>query len=356
MRLNQFDAQEEVTSRTILLLLLGAFLLPFFHSSASAGAAFTYRPLHQAGSRNAGQPDQAQPIPSNTGAQRIPIMPIESDQQEDFYQQTVLPGLCRTYDFESGNPGFTTQTSFPAMGASLWHIDDNTCRANLSGHSTTHTFYYGQDATCNYATGARNASDLISPTSSFTSPSRAMISFNYLLFVEGGGFDTTFVDASTDGGSNWTQILSKANFINDNQWHTVCKDLTGTFGFVTSVRLRFRFDSVDNIANSTTGWHVDDISICATPSIQDNTNGNCLAINLCDNTYTWHTPGSGDFTGPLVITQSGNTIQFTSDVADPNRLSGGFDGRRTANARIFVPGVGAFTIADSNIDNNTTCP
>jgi len=164
---------------------------------------------------------------------------------------------CTTFTFDTSDNGFTVEN---VMGPSpLWHRS-NMCRAFLTGHSTPNSFYYGQDDTCNYNTGARNASNLVSPTLNLTAP--ATLSFNYLLFVEGGGFDTTFVDLTTDGGVTWTQFLSKANFINDNQWHNITTDISGVVGAATSIKIRFRFDSIDNIANSTTGWHVDDFQIC----------------------------------------------------------------------------------------------
>lgn len=167
--------------------------------------------------------------------------------------------VCTTFKFDTSDNGFTAQNVFGA--APLWHVTDH-CRANLAGHSTPNTFYYGQEPDCNYNTGDRNGSNLLSPVLNLTSP--ATLSFNYLLFVEGGGFDSTFVDVSTDGGSTWTQVISKANFTNDNQWHSLTTDISAAVGNATSIRLRFRFDSVDNIANSTTGWHLDDIQVCGT--------------------------------------------------------------------------------------------
>src|SRR6185503_4359246 len=69
---------------------------------------------------------------------------------------------CTVFDFESGDQGFTVVPIF-GTPLQLWHNTNGFCRANLAGHTTPHTFYYGQDATCNYDTGARNAANLISP-------------------------------------------------------------------------------------------------------------------------------------------------------------------------------------------------
>src|ERR1051325_10991053 len=195
---------------------------------------------------------------------------------------------CTTFDFAGGaTQGFTTQAQF-GTPLVLWHVVNANCRAFLTGHSTPYTFYYGQDISCNYNTGARNASNLISPPISVAGKFAPFtVSFNYLLFVEGGGFDTTFVDISTDNGATWTQVLSKANLINDNQWHNI--GINVSVGSASSIRLRFRFDSIDNIANSTTGWHVDDITVCGQPfniCLQDDSGDNILQFNSNTGAYS----------------------------------------------------------------------
>jgi hypothetical protein len=228
---------------------------------------------------------------------------------------------CTTFDFAGGAAqGFTTEATF-GTPTILWHVANGTCRANLAGHTTPFTFYYGQDATCNYNTGARNAANLISPPISLVGvfPPYAL-SFNYLLFVEGGGFDTTFVDLSTNGGTTWTQIASKANLINDNQWHNSFTEITSQVGAATSVRLRFRFDTIDNIANSTTGWHVDDISVCGNnfnQCVQDDVTGDFIRFNTVTGAYTTqqcHPPFSNTpftFSGTGTITTNGSFVTLT---------------------------------------------
>lgn len=335
-----------------LIVLFAALLLPFYPSLASAGVSPALGQESQKSRTKVEQTDAG--THATRGTDRgLPNTP-ESPDQEAEGQLTVLPGACSTFDFQTGTAqGFTV---VPVFGTALWHVTNNLCRADLAGHTAPFTFYYGQDGTCNYNDMARNASNLISPTVGFSSPTRASLTFNYLLFVEGGGFDTTFVDISTNGGGTWTQVLSKTGLINDNQWHTVSVDLFPTVGLATSLRARFRFDTIDNLANATTGWHVDDISFCGIPNLQDDSNGNCLTINLSSDTYFFHTAAAGNFTGPVVVTQQGGTLNFTSGPGDPNLLRGAVDVRRKANARIVVPGGRVFTVSDSNIDNNAACP
>jgi hypothetical protein len=282
----------------------------------------------------------------------------------------VIAGLgttvsCTTFDFAGGaTQGFTT---VPVFGTPLvlWHAANSVCRAFLTGHTTPYTFYYGQDATCNYNTGARNASNLISPSISLTGNFAPFsVSFNYLLFVEGGGFDSTFVDLSTDNGATWTQFLSKANLINDNQWHNVVANVTSLVGAATSVRLRFRFDSVDNIANSTTGWHVDDISVCGEKfnnCVQDDTTGDFIRFNSVTGAYVSQQCSTGFTTdGVGTVTTNGNTTTLThfttgkfNTVSVNNSTNTGTAAIRVRNGLSIV----AYNIKDSNTLNNTcSCP
>jgi len=272
---------------------------------------------------------------------------------------------CTTFDFGGGAvQGFTAQPIF-GTPLVLWHVANASCRAFLAGHTTPYTFYYGKDLTCNYDTGARNASNLISPPISLAgSFAPFQLSFNYLLFVEGGGFDTTNVDISTNDGATWTQFLSKANLINDNQWHTVFANITALVGSATSVRLRFRFDSIDNIANSTTGWHVDDISICGEPfnfCVQDDVKKDFIRFNSVTGAYT-STQCSTGFTvsGVGTVTTNGSTITLThfqnpkfNTVSVNTSTNTGTASIKTVNGLSIV----TYGIKDTNTLNNTcACP
>lgn len=276
------------------------------------------------------------------------------------------PNACQTFDFAGGaTQGFTV---VPVFGTplNLWHVTNNLCRAQLLGHSTPYTFYYGQDISCNYDTGARNAANLISPPISLTGIFPPFsIGFNYLLFVEAGGFDTTFVDISTNNGATWTQILSKANLINDNQWHNRSLNVTALVGAATSVRLRFRFDTIDNIANMTTGWHVDDIQVCGAPfnfCLQDDSNGNILQFNSLTGAYQFTQCSTGAiFTGTGTVTASGCNLQLNQNITNRKLQATVNTCTNTGSALLTVKTpprtTNFYTISDSNTTNNTcTCP
>jgi len=273
---------------------------------------------------------------------------------------------CTTFDFAGGaTQGFTTQAVF-GTPLVLWHGANAVCRAFLTGHTTPYTFYYGQDGTCNYDTGARNASNLISPPISLAgSFAPFTATFNYLLFVEGGGFDTTFVDISTNNGATWTQFASKANLINDNQWHNKSFDVTALVGAAASVRLRFRFDTIDNIANSTTGWHVDDISVCGGAfnfCLQSDSGDNILQFNSITGHYAFQQCSTGFVReGNGTITANGCNVSLQDNTGD-HFVSASVDncahtGTATLTYKVSPLRVQTFSIKDTNTLNNTcTCP
>ncbi len=183
----------------------------------------------------------------------------------------LTPVTFASFDFQDGTlQGFTPQA---VQGTQLWHLANNVCRANLAGHSAPYTLYYGKDATCNFDTGARNAANALSPAISLPGVAASYtLNFNYLLQTEtDNSYDLPFVDVSTDGGATWTNVVMKSELTNDNLWHNKTKDISAAVGAATSIRLRFRFDSVDSITNGTTGWQVDDILVigpaCGCPLI-----------------------------------------------------------------------------------------
>lgn len=275
--------------------------------------------------------------------------------------QVGTPVACTGFDFEGGAlQGFTTVPTF-GTPVTLWHVTNGLCRSFLTGHSTPYTFYYGQDGTCNYSTGARNAADLISPSVSLAGRFPPFsVGFNYLLFVEGGGFDPAFVDISTNNGTTWTQILSKANLINDNQWHNVSTDVTSVVGAATSVRLRFRFDTIDNIANSTTGWHVDDIAVCGQQfnfCMQSDSGDNILQFNSITGAFEFRQCSTNTvITGTGTITTNGCTVTLQQNTGT-QFVNATFNtcthtGSATVTQKV-VKGFKTYNINDPDTTNNT---
>lgn len=159
-------------------------------------------------------------------------------------------------DFESGLDGWTAD--------GLWHIvADGTCAA--PGFSAA--AYYGQTASCTYETGAATAGSLTSPEITGLTAS-STLSFDFIRQVEsfgGGSFDRTLVEVLGPAGA--TTVFSRdSGDPSANAPITTVVSL-GAFAGQT-IRLRFRFDSMDAIANGFAGWLIDDVvvtgsSMCA---------------------------------------------------------------------------------------------
>jgi hypothetical protein len=297
---------------------------------------------------------------------RVPAEGVPETRSVELLPQSGTALVCTSFDFAGGSAqGFTVLPMFGTPPA-LWHVANNTCRADLAGHSTPFDFYYGQEGFCNYNTGDRNGATLVSPSISLTGLVPPFeLGFNYLLFVESGGsFDQTFVDLSTDGGATWTPVLSKGNLTNNNQWHNLVFDITAQVGAATSVMVRFRFDTVDNILNATTGWHIDDVMVCgvavsALPAcIQDDATHSVLRYNPTTGAYQFDNCHGVTLTGTGTVTVKGLTTTLQDNRADRRVLLKVDQStmKATASVQILSPTAATFTITDRNIaDNSCSC-
>jgi prepilin-type N-terminal cleavage/methylation domain-containing protein len=193
-------------------------------------------------------------------------------------------------DVESGFNGWTAD--------GLWDISPN---RSTSG---TNSWYYGQDATTNYDTGAINAGSLVSPEIDLDicDYSRLMLKFwswHQTQPTNPDSYDLKTVGIRTrlTGGawSEWVEIdrLSGAS----SGWVERQVDLTPYFG--ESVQLRFHFDTVSALDNAYEGWYLDDIRITGDWPVQEATlalrvqeapslrftNGGTYAIQMGDQIY-----------------------------------------------------------------------
>lgn len=169
----------------------------------------------------------------------------------------------------------------------LWHLSSS-CASQVLGHSLSHTLYYGNDATCTFDTpGLYNHGVATSPVIHLDDASYAALEFNYYLGTEGGGFyDQASVELSVDGEafvtleSNFTELFAKrfhrsregvapagraALVENSGGWQRVSADLTPLLGGRESADLvlRFRFNTIDSVANDYAGFYVDDVTVLA---------------------------------------------------------------------------------------------
>jgi len=157
-------------------------------------------------------------------------------------------------DFEGDNSDWTT--------SGLWHEAANSsCAAPEDGFNSPVTaFYYGQDATCNYDTGAANSGSLTSPPiSGITSTST--LTFQYLRQVESfnGDFDQTRAEIVTDTGATTVFSLNATNASSATWLSSGAIDLSAFAG--ETIQVRFVFDTVDSVDNDQIGWFIDDVVV-----------------------------------------------------------------------------------------------
>src|SRR5262249_6411896 len=114
----------------------------------------------------------------------------------------AAPAPFFTANFETGQQGFTINNGpQPGHVAGLWHL--STGRGSQSGHSPTHSFYFGQaegaNGGGNYNVG-NTAGNITSAAISLPGSGPITLSFTYVLQTEGnGGFDVASVQVSSNG-------------------------------------------------------------------------------------------------------------------------------------------------------------
>ncbi len=146
--------------------------------------------------------------------------------------------------------------SWTATG--LWHIAD--AGSNYpNAYNGAASWWYGQEATGNYDTGAANSGTIqTGPIAIPADAAAAWLRFWSWEYTEDFGtqYDTRVVYTSTNG-SDWTPIYTSTQ--SSAQWYEVLLDLSGHRG--GSVYLRFKFDTVDGSYNGYRGWYIDDVAV-----------------------------------------------------------------------------------------------
>jgi hypothetical protein len=161
-------------------------------------------------------------------------------------------------NFETGAVGWT------ATG--LWHLVNNSTCASPGYGSATRAFYYGQDSTCNYSTGATNTGTLTSPAISGITSTSAL-SFNHFRRVESyasGSYDKTLVDVIRSNGTVTNVFSLDSRNASSTAWASSGNLSLSAFAGDT-IRVRFTFNTVDATANTYTGWLIDDVKVTAAP-------------------------------------------------------------------------------------------
>jgi len=226
----------------------------------------------------------------------------------------------------------------------LWHI---------AGHryqSASQSWYYGRDSTRTYNTGSRTYGYLVSPSINLCYAGSAVLSFWSWYETEPAPYENTYdlkyVDVSTNGGSSWTQVYQLTVPANPMEtWQLIQIDLSAYLGSV--IKVRFRFDSRDAIANGYEGWYVDDIVVAGENNYLLNESTLIVRVDepedpaMLDFINGEDTNGDGIEDGDVIVGQTSNSTAVV--LVSPQLSSGSWQSGSAAGSLSLEKVRGAFT-------------
>ena len=157
-------------------------------------------------------------------------------------------------DMESGENGWTVAGDNGTNGPALWH---------LSTRRGSTAWYYGQENLGTYDTGARNFGALTSPIIPLpmvSGQNALILEFDYFLRAEPSSafFDNGYVRVVDQETGAITQVGCLINnTIGGFEQERI--DLTQFAG--RSVQIVFYFDPLDDFANASEGWYIDNVRV-----------------------------------------------------------------------------------------------
>jgi PKD repeat protein len=173
----------------------------------------------------------------------------------------VVPEIAPLDDDMESSENLWTRTG-------LWHLVDASSPYSES-HSASHSWWYGQDDSGNYATSgyisgrfwpSANSGGLTSPSINLSSDmsGAVLVFWDWFETELSNSFDKRLVKVSLDGETFHT-LAQLSNYDPMNTWRQHTIDLSNYIGSV--VWIRFTFDTVDAKDNYYRGWYIDDFSI-----------------------------------------------------------------------------------------------
>jgi subtilisin family serine protease/PKD repeat protein len=280
------------------------------------------------------------------------VGPLTSDSTEQFDLTANgttcnAPGYARVYNYvysENFESGYSNWTM-----TGLWNPENeaDTCGFKVAPFpNPRNDAYFGLDATCTYDTGRVVTGTLAmnTPIALPAADSANLYFWSYEQTECTGNcyWDNRYVEISTDGGGSW-KTVGEGNI--ENAWYQKTFNLLPYAD--NNILLRFRFDSVDSIANNYLGWMVDNLSIRV---------GNCVPTSgglVVGNVYAANT--GAPLTGARVVNDSGRAFaaMTTVDPAVPDSFYTLFspDGLRVFTATMsggYAPGVTTTNVVQSS--------
>jgi hypothetical protein len=172
---------------------------------------------------------------------------------------TVSPTVTKTA-FVTATPTFTV-TPMPAIGTGLWHqISDYSSSVpagNPAAGVSASLWWYGQDITGSYDTGAANRGEFFAGPF-FANAGDRLRFWSYEWTENLAGYDARSVFVSDNPAGNWILL---AEFSGAEQaWYR--PDIEVPLQFAGGdVYFRFVFDTIDRYHNEYKGWFVDAVAV-----------------------------------------------------------------------------------------------
>ena len=152
------------------------------------------------------------------------------------------------WGFEKAAAGWAIKNSTTSVG---WQV------SSLRTAGGSYALYYGNPTTKNYNTGAKNNGTATSPTITLAGGKKAGLSFMLWMSTETtSSYDKLTV--SVNSTVVWQKNLPTTN-ITMLKWTPIYVDLSKYAG--QSIAIKFDFDTMDSVSNSTEGIYVDEIYV-----------------------------------------------------------------------------------------------
>jgi hypothetical protein len=153
-------------------------------------------------------------------------------------------------NMENGDDGWVIENY--GEGKSQWH------KVKFNSYSPETSWWCGDELTGTYINGYAVREAIISPEIKLPNVESVItLEFNESYEIE-GMYDQGGVDISIDGGIEWLRIRENIPGYSGG-WITTFLDISQFYGNI--IKVRFFFDTGDDVANAFPGWFIDDVRI-----------------------------------------------------------------------------------------------
>ncbi len=158
-----------------------------------------------------------------------------------------------TISFMIGTGGFYDDAE---AGMSLWNAESPWHITDFRYNSYRHSFYSSPETGTSPFQYSNETDVSMTTANPIILPDNPALTFWHFYQME-HGYDTCFVQVSTDDGTSWNDILTFSSLI--NQWKFAYADLSAYGSPGDDILLRFRLHSDAGVYNH--GWFIDDILV-----------------------------------------------------------------------------------------------